>query len=147
MAKNLDLETLGKTSVPEVKEVSKEENSSVSKSNEALQNAAATAALKAAIEANTNIALSEAERTYVVEKKRDMLNKCKNDEVVKFVGQKIYAQYFGPVYTFMYNTIPVTVKFDGSTQEFPRFVYNKIVEKINLVSEESTPKDIKIELK
>ena len=148
MAKNeLDLKTLGKTSVEEPKIVVPDKvNESVAKTNEAMSNAAATAALKAALDANSAMALSEAEKTYVIEKKRDMLNKCKNDDVVEFVGQKIYAQYFGLVYTFMYNTIPVTVKFDGSTQKFPRFVYNKIVEKINLVSEASTPKKVDVTL-
>ena len=69
-----------------------------------------------------------------------VLQKCKNDEVVQFRGDKIYAQYFGKVYTFLYNAIPVTVRFDGSVQEFPKFIYDKIMEKIHEVSESNTPK-------
>ena len=68
------------------------------------------------------------------------LDKCKNDEVMKFRGDKIYAPFFGKVYTFLYNAIPVTVKFDGSVQEFPKFIYDKIMEKIHEVSESNTPK-------
>ena len=108
--------------------------------NEALQNAAATAALKAAIDANSELSAKEAEKVYIREKMQYMLDKCKNDEVVKFRGDKIYAPFFGKVYTFLYNAIPVTVRFDGSVQEFPKFIYDKIMEKIHEVSESNTPK-------
>jgi hypothetical protein len=107
-----------------------------------MKNAAATAALKAAVEANNEVAIKEAEKTYIVEKKKFMLNKCKEDDVVEFVGQKIFATYFGPVYTFLYNTVPVTVKFDGSKQVLPRFIYNRLMEKINEVSDSNTNKEI-----
>ena len=120
--------------------VTKENSKSVKKTNEALQNAAATAALKAAIDANSELSAKEAERVYIREKMQYMLDKCKNDEVVKFRGDKIYAPFFGKVYTFLYNAIPVTVKFDGSVQEFPKFIYDKIMEKIHEVSESNTPK-------
>lgn len=120
--------------------VTKENSKSVKKTNEALQNAAATAALKAAIDANSELSAKEAERVYIREKMQYMLDKCKNDEVVKFRGDKIYAPFFGKVYTFLYNAIPVTVRFDGSVQEFPKFIYDKIMEKIHEVSESNTPK-------
>lgn len=116
------------------------ENENVKKANEAMQTAAATAALKAAINANSELATKEAEKTYITEKKKFMLNKCKEDEVVEFVGLKLYANYFGPVYTFLYNGIPVTVKFDGSKQFFPRFIYEKVMQKINEVSDANTNK-------
>lgn len=120
--------------------VTKENSASVKKTDEALKKAAATAALKAAIEANSEISEKEAEKTYIKEKMNFMLNKCKNDEVVKFRGDKLYAQYFGKVYTFLYNAVPVTIRFDGSVQEFPKFIYDKIIEKIHEVSESNTPK-------
>lgn len=113
-------------------------NKNVTKADEAMKNAAATAALKAAVDANNEISQREAEKSYILEKKKFMLNKCKNDNVVEFVGQKIFANYFGPVYTFLYNTIPVTVKFDGSKQKFPRFIYDRLMEKINEVSDSNT---------
>lgn len=120
--------------------VTKENSASVKKTDEALKKAAATAALKAAIDANSEISEKEAEKTYIKEKMNFMLNKCKNDKVEKFRGDKLYAQYFGKVYTFLYNAVPVTVRFDGSVQEFPKFIYDKIIEKIHEVSESNTPK-------
>ena len=120
----------------------KETNKSVKKADDALKNAAATAALKAAIDANSELSMKEAEKIYIKEKMNFMLSKCKKDKVVKFRGDKIYAQFFGKVYTFLYNAVPVTIKFDGSTQEFPEFIYNKIMEKIHEVSESNTPKEV-----
>lgn len=113
---------------------------SITKADEAMKNAAANAALKAAIEANSEMSMKEAEKTYIIEKKKVMLEKCKKDDVVDFVGQKIFAQYFGPVYTFLFNTIPVTVKFDGTTQKFPRFIAEEINRRIKEVSEANTGK-------
>lgn len=145
---DLGLEAPGeqeKTSAtPEAAESKTTKNSkatdSVVKADKAMKEAAANAALKAAIEANSEIAVKEAEKTYITEKKKFMLNKCKEDEEVEFVGQKIFANYFGPVYTFLYNTVPVTIKFDGSKQKLPRFVYNFVMNKINEVSDSNTNK-------
>ncbi len=120
--------------------ITKETSKGVKKVDEALKNAAANAALKSAIDANNELSIKEAEKTYVIEKMRFMLDKCKNDRVVKFRGDKLFANYFGKVYTFLYNGIPVTVRFDGSEQEFPEFIYNKIMQKIHEVSESNTPK-------
>lgn len=120
--------------------ISKQTSKGVKKADDALKNAAATAALKAAIDANTELSVKEAEKTYIKEKMKFMLDKCKSDEVVEFRGDKIYAPYFGKVYTFLYNAIPVTIRFDGSVQKFPKFIYDKIMEKIHEVSESNTPK-------
>lgn len=115
--------------------------SSVSKSKAAMEKAAATASLEAAIKSSSVLAQRDAERIYIQEKKASMLKRCKTDKVVKFVGQKIFANYFGPTYSFLYNTVPVTVKFDGSTQEFPEFIYNFLMKKITEVSESNTNKE------
>lgn len=133
---NMSLEDLGL----ETPVVSSPEQSPIDRAAESLQKAATAVALKAAIEADTELAVKEAEKSYIIEKKRYMLEKCKKDRVVKFVGQKIFANYFGPKYTFLYNGIPVTVLFDGSTQEFPEFIYNKIMDMISAVSESNTNK-------
>jgi hypothetical protein len=111
------------------------------KTNEARLKANATAAIAAAASAQSRIASNEADKTYIIQKKKHMLNRCKNDDTVEFVGLRLYAQFFGPVYTFLYNTIPVTVKFDGSKQKFPRFIYNHIMKKIAEVSDSNTNKD------
>lgn len=109
------------------------------RSDIALDNAAAHAALKASFEASAEKTQKEAEKAYIIEKKRFMLNKCKTDKQMTFVGNKLYAQFFGAVYTCLYNGIPVTVRFDGTAQKFPEFVYNWLMEKINAVANSNVP--------
>ena len=123
------------------KEVTEKEMTPTDKTNAAKIKANATAAIAAAASAQSKIASNEADKTYIIQKKKHMLNRCKNDDTVEFVGLRLYAQFFGPVYTFLYNTIPVTVKFDGSKQKFPRFIYDHIMRKISEVSESNTSKD------
>lgn len=135
---DLSLAELGLESEEENNNSTTKTDKSILKADEAMKNAAATAALKAAVDANNEISQREAEKTYILEKKKYMLNRCKKDDNVEFVGQKIFANYFGPVYTFLYNTVPVTVRFDGSKQKFPRFVYNRLMKKINEVSDSNT---------
>lgn len=104
--------------------------------------AAATAALKAAIETNNEIAIRESEKTYFLEKKKFMLNKCKNDEKVTRTISKLYAPIIGRVYTFALNGIPVTVYCDGKPHEYPKFIAEIIDRKINEISESNTYKEV-----
>lgn len=104
--------------------------------------AAATAALKSAIEANSELAMKDAERTYAIEKKRNMLERCKKDRVVTRTVSRLYAAYLGRVYTFAYNGIPVTIYCDGKPHEYPEFVARHIDAKLNKISESNTYKEI-----
>lgn len=104
--------------------------------------AAATAALKAAIDTNNEIAIRESEKTYFIEKKNYMLNKCKNDKVVTRTISKLYAPIIGKVYTFALNGIPVTVYCDGKPHEYPKFIAETIDRKINEISESNTYKEV-----
>ena len=104
--------------------------------------AAATAALKAAIDTNNEIAIRESEKAYFIEKKNYMLNKCKNDEVVTRTISKLYAPIIGKVYTFALNGIPVTVYCDGKPHEYPKFIAETIDRKINEISESNTYKEV-----
>lgn len=104
--------------------------------------AAATAALKAAIDTNNEIAIRESEKAYFIEKQKNMLNRCKNDEVVTRTISKLYAPIIGKVYTFALNGIPVTVYCDGKPHEYPKFIAETIDRKINEISESNTYKEV-----
>lgn len=104
--------------------------------------AAATAALKAAIDTNNEIAIRESEKAYFIEKKRFMLEKCRTDEVVERTISKLFAPIIGKVYTFALNGIPVTVYCDGKPHEYPRFIAEIIDRKINEISESNTYKEV-----
>lgn len=124
--------------VEEVKKPTKKETSFAEKSAEA----AATAALKAAIDTNNEIAIRESEKAYFIEKKKFMLDKCKNDEVVERTISKLYAPIIGRVYTFALNGIPVTIYCDGKPHEYPKFIAEIIDRKINEISESNTYKEV-----
>lgn len=103
--------------------------------------AQAAMALKTAINANSEQALKDAERTYFIEKKNHMLKRCKTDEVVELTVDKINAQYLGKAYTFGYNGIPVTVYCDGKPHKYPKFIADKIRKKLTAISESNTYKE------
>ena len=109
---------------------------------EAQTNAAATAALKAAIETNAEISAREAERTYALEKKQNMLEMCKNDEVVTRTISKLYAPILGKTYSFYLNGIVITVYCDGKPHKYPKFVAECIDKKLNKISESNTYKEV-----
>lgn len=70
---------------------------------------------------------------------RRMLELCKNSPVKKVFCPDIYATIFGHEYTFLLNCVPVTVKFNGTEQEFPEPVANRILEKMNEVAKSNAP--------
>ena len=113
---------------------------------EASSKAAASAALKAAIEANSEIAIKEAEKTYFIEKKNHMLKKCKSDKKVTRTISKFYEPYLGKVYTFLYNGIPVTVYPDGKPHEYPEFIAEKIDKKLAKIADSNVSQDISVTL-
>ena len=143
---NIELEDIEKTiggNTEEVvetpkKTIKKEEKTFAEKSAEA----AATAALKAAITTNNEIAIRESEQAYFIEKRRHMLERCKNDEKVTRTISKLYAPIIGKVFTFAYNGVPVTVYCDGKPHEYPKFIAEKIDKKLAKISESNTYKEV-----
>ena len=112
------------------------------KKNNVFAEAAANAALKAAIDANNEISMKEAEKAYFIEKKNHMLRKCKKDKKVTRNVSKFFAPYLGKVYTFLYNGIPVTIYCDGQDHEYPEFIARKIDKKLQLVADSNTYKEV-----
>lgn len=114
----------------------------VTSAQEAQAKAAASAALKAAIDANTELSAREAEKVYATEKKKNMLEKCKNDEVVTRTISKLYAPILGKTYSFYLNGIVITVYCDGKPHKYPKFVAECIDRKLNKISESNTYKEV-----
>lgn len=125
------------------KEIVKKAEKKVEKTfNEKSVEAAATAALKAAITTSNEIAIRESEQAYFIEKRKHMLGRCKNDEVVERTISKLYAPIIGKVYTFAYNGVPVTVYCDGKPHKYPKFIAEKIDKKLAKISESNTYKEV-----
>lgn len=122
----------------------KKVDKSVDKVREDSIKAAATKAMETAIIQEAAKASTAADKSYIIEKKRHMLSKCKSDKKVDFYGDKLYAPYLGKSYTFLYNTIPVTVRFDGTTQKFPEFIVKKIQQILRETTEANTYKEVNV---
>ena len=114
----------------------------VTSAQEAQAKAAASAALKAAIDANTELSAKEAEKAYATDKKKYMIERCKNDEVVTRTISKLYAPFLGKTYSFYYNGLVVTIYCDGKPHKYPKFVAEHIDNKLNKISESNTYKEI-----
>lgn len=71
---------------------------------------------------------------------RSFLSKLKKEKTKKIMCSKAYAPYFGTTYTALYNTVPVTVRFNGTEQEFPETVANWLLDKFIRVTESNVPK-------
>jgi len=81
--------------------------------------------------------------------KRDnslLIKKYKNEPKVEVIGSKLYKKHLGSVYTFTYNGFPVSIKFDGTPQEFPQTIAKVINRKLNEISEANSPKEVNQEL-
>jgi hypothetical protein len=132
----------GETVKEETKPVKKTTTKKKTTFEEKSAEAAATAALKAVIETNNEVAIRESEKAYFIEKQRHMLERCKNDKKVTRTISKLYAPIIGTVYTFAYNGIPVTVYCDGKPHEYPEFIAKKIDSKLAKISESNTYKEV-----
>lgn len=75
-------------------------------------------------------------RTY----SQKVLSKFRNEPKVKVLCSKAYAPFFGTTYTALFNTIPVTVKFDGKEHVYPASVAKWLQNKFLRVTESNIPK-------
>jgi len=88
---------------------------------------------------NVLAAKRESDMTYMSSYTKNVLRKFKNEPTMKIVGSKAYANYFGSVYTALFDTVPVTIRFDGTEQVFPESVAKWLLKKIVRVTESNIP--------
>lgn len=75
-------------------------------------------------------------------RKRDnteLVLKYKNEPKVKVYGSQIYVPSCGDVYTFTFNGFPVSIKFDGTWQEYPETIANMLIKKLDAIAVSNTP--------
>jgi hypothetical protein len=70
------------------------------------------------------------------------VQKLKKEPRVKVYGNEIFQDQLGEVYTFLYNALPVTIKFDGSYQEYPESVAKLLESKLSEIAKANTRKTI-----
>lgn len=70
------------------------------------------------------------------------LNELRNEPKVKVWGNVLYKEFLGDVYTFLYQDNPVTIKFDGTWQEYPATIAELLTKKLDAAANANTPKDM-----
>jgi len=88
-----------------------------------------------------------ADKNYMSGYSQRVLKQFKSEKSVKVRCSKVYANMMGTTWTFLLNTIPITVRFDGTVQEFPESVATRLLEKFAEVTEANVPKvDVDIDI-
>ena len=77
---------------------------------------------------------------------RKLLAKLRREPKVKVYGAPSFKKSEGPYYTFLFNGIPVTIKFDGTWQEFPSSIAEHLNRKLEKIAAALAPveKEVKI---
>lgn len=70
------------------------------------------------------------------------IQRLKNEPRVKVYGNEIFQDQLGETYTFLLNGLPVSIKFDGSYQEYPESVAKHIEAKLSQIAKANTRKNI-----
>lgn len=69
------------------------------------------------------------------------LDKLNKEKKIKVWGNVLYKDFLGDVYSFLYQEYPVTIKFDGTWQEYPETIANIIMAKLDAAAYANTPKE------
>lgn len=70
------------------------------------------------------------------------LEKLRNEPLVSVHGSEVYKQFCGDVYTFLYNGVCVSIKFDGQDYQYPATIAKALNRKLAAISKANTPKVI-----
>lgn len=70
------------------------------------------------------------------------IERLKKEPKVKVYGNEIFQDQLGEVYTFLFNGLPVTIKFDGTYQAYPESVAKLLENKLSEIAKANTRKTI-----
>ena len=98
----------------------------------------------APVESNSVIE-KNAEKTYTEDMKK-FIRKLQKEPRVKVYGSEVFQQHMGKALTFTFNNVDVTLKFDGTYQEFPQSVAKLLEKKLAKTSRAVAPKNINVQI-
>lgn len=71
------------------------------------------------------------------EQTQEFLKKIAAEPKVDVRGDKVYRTHFGDVLSFTFNGLPITIRFDGTVQSFPKSIAEEIMLKLEVFRENS----------
>ena len=81
------------------------------------------------------------DRTYN-ENNEIRLAKLRSEPKLKVYGNLLYKAFLGDVYSFSYQDYPVTIKFDGTWQEYPETIGKLLMKKLDGAALSNTAKEM-----
>lgn len=86
-----------------------------------------------------------AEKTYTEDMKR-FIRRLQKEPRVKVYGNEVFQSHMGKSWTFTFNNVDVTLKFDGTYQEFPQSIAKRIEKKLERTSRAIASKNINVQI-
>ena len=75
-----------------------------------------------------------------------LVKKYRNEPKVQVLGAQLYKQFIGDRLTYTLNGFPVSIKFDGTWQEYPASVAKNLQQKLADIAEAHAPKNVNQEI-
>ena len=76
------------------------------------------------------------------EQTQEFLKKIAAEPRVDVRGEKMFRTHFGDVLSFTFNGLPITIRFDGTVQSFPKSVAEEIMLKLEAFRENQVALDV-----
>lgn len=70
----------------------------------------------------------------------------KGQKKVKVYGNQMFQQYLGKQFTWLLNGNPVSIKFDGTYQEYPESVAKLLEEKLSATAVVNSPMNTNVKI-
>ncbi len=76
----------------------------------------------------------------------ELQKKYMNEPKVKVFGSEVFKPSSGDVYTYTLNGFPVSIKFDGTWQEFPESVAENLQARLEAMAKSNNSKEVSVRI-
>ena len=70
----------------------------------------------------------------------EFINKLKKEKFVEVNGNTMFKAYLGDFYTYLFNGVPVTIRFNGTNQKFRKSIAADLTKRLNEIANSKTKK-------
>jgi len=70
------------------------------------------------------------------------IQQLRSEPRVKVFGNQIFRDQLGETYTFLVNGLPVSIRFDGTYQEYPKSIAELLEDKLARIAKANTRQNI-----
>lgn len=92
-----------------------------------------------------NTTLSAAQRDYK-EQTKSLIARLRSEPKRKVHGSEAFKSSLGTVWTWLYCGYPVSIRFDGTYQEFPETIANALERKLANIARNISSKEVNVKI-